>query len=160
MFTVALRFPGGSGGPAGSPPPNTCSCFLQETLWAPGRPELHPACLRGASVLHPARGWFAWVSEEGYVLACLHGSCGLLGGGSEQAVGPVVLNTCSFCLLVSLCCLRGLGMTRRPEAPEETIWRLCGRICPNDPLKNLQKLVPKVTSLAHPLLSSLTVSPL
>lgn len=132
--------------------PSGCSrspCASQVGLVAqPGPPPPHPpppaaasskrlsGLLAGLSSIVPVfmecllytwpRAGLLGIPKKGMSSFALMAPVAFLGVVQSRAVGPVVLNTCSFCLLVSPCCLRGLEMTRRLEAPEETIWRLCG----------------------------------
>lgn len=149
MCIVTLCFLGRDSGPAETlPPPRLLP--LGGCVWSPGSSILP---LGGASAIHRQGAGVLGIPKKSMSSLALVAPVAFFGGWFRAGlVGPVVLNTCRFCLPVSPCCLCGLGKRGCPEAPEEMIRRLCGRICPNDPLKNLQKLAPKVTSLARPLL--------
>lgn len=96
-----------------------CGCILQEAvcgLLAGLSSILHTFV---EHLLYTQHGPGLLYSEEENVLTCLWLLWHFWGWIRAGLVGHVVLNTCSFCLLVSPCCLHGLGMRRGPEAQKK-----------------------------------------
>lgn len=122
--------------------------------WSPGGTPPDSACLpRGASLSAELRAGFLGRcpprAEEG----------GEGGPFKARLLGHVVLNTCSFYLLISPRCSKSRGRKGVSQSPEELVQKIKVRVCPNDPSKGLSKLAAKVTSLPCPLLLSPTPLP-
>lgn len=122
--------------------------------WSPGGTPPDSACPRHRASLSAELG-------AGFLGRCppRAGEGGEGGPFKARLLGHVVLNTCSFYLLISPRCSKSRGRKGVSQSPEELVQKIKVRVCPNDPLKGLSKLAAKVTSLPCPLLLSPTPLP-
>lgn len=122
--------------------------------WSPGGTPPDSACLRRERRCLLSSGLASWGG-----VPLVRGEGGEGGPFKARLLGHVVLNTCSFYLLISPPCSKSRGRKGVSQSPEELVQKIKVRVCPNDPLKGLSKLAAKVTSLPCPLLLSPTPLP-
>lgn len=151
-------------GPRGGEAPASCQQRLRHLphghlapaagcgLLAGLRPTLHVFLAERRCLL--SSGLASWGG-----VPLVRGEGGEGGPFKARLLGHVVLNTCSFYLLISPRCSKSRGRKGVSQSPEELVQKIKVRVCPNDPLKGLSKLAAKVTSLPCPLLLSPTPLP-